>query len=178
MKIVWLGGSTFRIQIEGRILVIEPDGAPRDIEPAELRSGADTLVDLDSADLPHFDAESWRPRRRTRLIDEPQGDEGLDLRRLSSRAIVCDTRDEGMMVLAETSVPPQWGRWADAAVVVLAGAGRACAAAGTALLDIARPKLIVLAVPAEEVDAAFAALAPQLAGSGLVVADAGLAVEA
>src|SRR5690606_30244208 len=146
MKITWFAAMTFRVQIAGRIVVTHVEGAPDGVEPAELTSGAQTVISVQSPDLAPFDPLSWRPRRKTRLIDEDPGDEGLALYRLGVRGVVADSVDEGLLVIEDAGAPAQWNRWADGAVVVLSGSGAKCAAHGTALIDIARPRLIALAV--------------------------------
>lgn len=62
-------------------------------------------------------------------------------------------------------------------MVVLHGDALAIGRVGQAICEAARPKLIALAVPAEDADAAFEALAPHLDGISLTVLDPGLAVE-
>jgi hypothetical protein len=159
MKITWFAAMTLRIQIAGRTVVIHADDAPDGVDVTELIGGAQTLVSTENPDLADFDPETWRPRRRARLIDREPGDEALDLYRLGIRGLVADSADEGLLVVED----------ADAAVQ--------CAAHGTALLDIARPRLIALAVTDGEVDIAFDTLAPLLGGASLIVLEPGLAVE-
>lgn len=177
MKITWFAGMTFRLQIAGRIIVVDPEGAPAGIDPAELTSGAQTIVSAGEAGIPPFDAKAWRPRKRVRLIDREDGDEALELYRLGSVGLVADSGDEGVLVLADAEHDPEWGRWADGAVVVLSGQGTACAAAGIALLDVARPKLMALAVNDNAIDEAFEAIVPALDGASLIVLEPSMAVE-
>lgn len=178
MKITWFAAMTFRIQIAGRIIVIDPEGAPEGIDPAELASGAQGVVAASDDSVPLFDPQSWRPRRRVRLIDEEEGDEALNLYRLGEKGLVADSADEGVLVIEDGDIRTQWGRWADNGVVVLCGTGAECAAQGAALLEIAWPRLIALAVTDGAADMAFEALAPQLEGASLTVLEPGLAVEA
>ncbi|WP_196258523.1 hypothetical protein [Pelagibacterium limicola] len=178
MKITWFAATTFRIHIAGRIVVVDPEGAPEGIDPVELTAGAQAVVSATSSDLPVFDPTAWRPHRRLRLIDDEDGDERLDLFRLGALGLFADSRDEGVLVIAEGSVEAKWGRWADNAVVVLNGPGAACIEQGMSLLDAARPKLVALAVTDGEIEAAFEALVPQLADASLIVLERGLAVEA
>lgn len=175
MKITWFGGTTFRIHIAGRIVVVDPEGAPAGIDAAELVSGAETVAAMASGDIPAFDPASWTPRKRGRLIDEDEGDEALSLYHLGNSGLVADSADEGVLVLHGEGA--EWRRWADTAVIVLSGSGAECAAAGAALLEIARPRLIALAVDDAEIDIAFETLAPLLGDAGLIVLEAGLAVE-
>lgn len=177
MKITWFAAMTLRVHIAGRIVVIDPEGAPKGIDAGELMSGAQTVVSAASGSIPAFDPATWAPRRRGRLIDEAAGDEALSLYRLGSKGLVADSADEGLLAVAETGAGTQWGRWADNGVIVLCGTGAQCAGQGTALLEIARPKLIALAVSDDQTDIAFEMLAPQLGDASLIVLEAGLAVE-
>ncbi len=179
MKITWFTGMTFRLHISGRIVVSNPEGAPETVDAGELVSGADSVVGADGGDIALFDPDVWRPRRRTRLIDEMDapGAEGLRFYRLGNAGLVCDSLDEGMLVLDDAGGEAEWGRWADGATIVLSGSGAQCAAHGAALLDIARPRLIALAVADDDIDTAFDTLVPHLGDAGLMVLDAGLAVE-
>ncbi|RDE09814.1 hypothetical protein [Pelagibacterium lacus] len=176
MKITWFAAMSFRIQIAGRILVIDPQSAPAGIDAGELVSGADTVIGSTSPALADFDPELWRPRRRMRLIDE-EGEEGLRLYRLGDSGLVADSLDDGLLVLDHADAGTRWGIWADGAVAVLSGSAAQCAAHGTALLDIARPRLIALALDQGEIDVAFEALASHLGDASLIVLEPGMAVE-
>ncbi len=176
MKITWFAAMTFRIQIAGRIVVTAPEGAPDSTDATELVSGAQTVVAA-GVGIEPFDPANWRPQRRGRLIDEQEGHEGLDLYRLVARGLVADSADEGVLVMQDAQSASPWGRWADNAVVVLSGKSNACVAEGTTLLEVARPKLIALAVTDGEIDQAFDALAPRLGDASLIVLEPGLAVE-
>lgn len=176
MKITWFAAMTFRIHIAGRIIVIESEGAPEGVDPGELVSGAQTVVSAARNGIPDFDPSIWKPRRRGRLIDEDEGDEGLNLFRLGA-GLVASSADEGVLVIADAGAGPQWGRWADGAVVVLSGTGAQCVAEGAALLEIARPRLIALAIGDGAADTAFEGLAPQLGDASLTVLEPGMAVE-
>lgn len=177
MKITWFAAMTFRIHIAGRIVVTHAEGAPDGVDPTELIAGAQTVISSQSPDLAAFEPVSWRPRKRTRLIDKDPGDEGLELYRLGARGLVADSADEGLLVVEDAGTSSQWNRWADNAVVVLSGSGTQSAAHGTALLDIARPRLIALAVDDGEIDLAFETLAPNLGETSLIVLEPGMAVE-
>jgi|TARA_A100001391_G_scaffold173091_1_gene134932 hypothetical protein len=177
MKITWFADMTFRIQIAGRIIVTHVEGTPQGIDRTELIAGAQTVISAQSCDLGQFDPNAWHPRRRLRLIDEEAGDEGLDLYRFGARGLVAYSVDEGLLVLEDAGVGGQWNRFADNSVIVLAGSGAQCAAQGTALLDIARPRLIALAVDDGEVDSAFDTLVPRLGQASLIVLEPRLAVE-
>ena len=177
MKITWFAAMTFRLHIAGRIVVVHADGAPDGVDPAELVGGAQTLVSAESPELAIFEPGLWRSRRWTRVIDVDPGEEGLSLYRLSERGLVADSLDEGLLVVEDAGVAAQWNRWADGAVVVLSGTGTECAAHGMALLDIARPRLIALAVTDGEIDVAFDAIADEIGDASLVVLEPGMAVE-
>lgn len=177
MKITWFADMTFRIQIAGRIVVTHVEGAPEGIDRTELIAGAQTVISAQSSDLAAFDPIEWRPRRRPRLIDEDAGDEGLDLYRFGARGLVAYSVDEGMLVLEDAGAGAQWNRFAHNGVAVLSGSGAQCAAHGTALLDIAHPRLIALAIEDGEIDMAFDTLAPRLGQASLIVLEPRLAVE-
>ena len=83
--------------------------------------------------------------------------------------------DEDMPLLIAAGAVPPLGRWAEKAVVVLAGQG--LARRGTMLVEAAIPRLIALAGTDAELDAAFAQLPPKLDAAGLVALEPGLAVE-
>lgn len=177
MKITWFADMTFRIQIAGRIIVTHVEGAPAGVDHVELMAGAQTVISTQSSVLDQFDPIQWRPRRRQRLIDEDTGDEGLDLYRFGPRGLVAYSVDEGMLVVEDAGAGTQWNRFADNGVAVLAGSGAQCAAHGTALLDIARPRLVALAVDDGEIDTAFVTIAPRLQQASLIVLEPRLAVE-
>ncbi|WP_417581874.1 hypothetical protein [Pelagibacterium sp.] len=177
MKITWFADMTFRIQIAGRTIVTHAEEVPQGIDRSELIAGAQTVVSTPSSDLAQFDFLKWRPRRRTRLIDREAGEEGLDLFGFGARGLLVYSVDEGVLVLDEASAGAQWDRFADNGVVVLAGSGTRCAAQGAALLHIARPRLIALAVNDSEIDIAFDALAAGLGQASLIVLEPNLAVE-
>lgn len=176
MKITWFAAMTFRIQIAGRIVVTAPEGAPEGIDAAELVSGAQRVV-AGANDVAAFDPALWRPRRRGRLIDDEDETEAASLFRFGTKGLVADSVDEGVLVIAGAGEGLHWARWADNAVVILSGTGKAGIDSGLALLEVARPKLIALAVTDGEIDQAFDALAPRLGDASLIVLEPGLAVE-
>lgn len=177
MKITWFAGRTVRLHIAGRIAVFDPAGAPEDIDLSEVLSGADTTISPQADALPAFEPSRWKPRKRSRLIDTEEGIEGLSLHRLGEDGLVADSLDEGLLVLACSVSPIPWNRWADGAVVVLIGSGAHCAGGGTALLEIARPRLVALAVTDGRTQVAFETLAPLVGDTSLTVLEPGLAVE-
>jgi hypothetical protein len=62
-------------------------------------------------------------------------------------------------------------------VIVLTSARESFIAEATVLLDVARPRLLALAVDEQTLDVAVAELSEHLAGAGLVSLEPGLAVE-
>lgn len=177
MKITWFSGTTMRIQIAGRIVVVDPDGAPQGIDRAELVAGADTVLALDARDIPDLDPAGWRPRKSRRLIDEEPGTEGVRLWRLGPGAVLVDALDEAPAILCGPQARPDWGRWAERAVLILCGPAAHCAGLGSAALAAAAPTLLALAVSDGQGEAAFAVLAPRLDGAALLMLEPGLAVE-
>ncbi len=173
MKLTWFGHTTFRIHIGGQIAVVDAGGAPTDVDGNELVSGANIVVDL-NGDMPVTDPGAWRPRARQRLLDA-----GDDLRPIAvwSAGVDCllIEPDEDMPLLIVAGAVPALGRWAEKAVVVLAGLGLVERAGQ--LVDAVIPRLIALAGPDEELDAAFAQLPPKLDGAGLMALEPGMAVE-
>ena len=177
MRITWFAAMTFRIHIAGRIIVTHPEGAPPDVDRAELVAGAQTILAHEDMELPDFEPLHWRPLKRVRLIDAAEGVEGLNLYRLGSRGVVADSSDEGLLVVDDAGALTQFNRWADNAVVVVSGTGAQCGAHGTALLDIARPKLIAMAITDGDLDIAFETLAPLVGGASLLALEPGMALE-
>jgi len=172
MKITWFGQSCFRLHYGGQIVVIDPEAAPEGIDGVELVSGADRIVRLGAVDVPAFDAQGWAPKRKLRMIDE--GEAGApEVSRLDG-GLVIESGDEASLVLLAGAGAPAFGLWADDAVLVVAGADALGAA--EAALRGARVKLVALAVDGD-VDAAVARLKPLLGRAGLMVLEAGLALE-
>jgi len=174
MKLTWFGGTTIRIHIGGAILVIDAAGAPSQIDPAELVSGAERVFSLSGQGLETVETDSWRPRRPKPLDED--GDQSVKAYHVADRAILIDAIGEPPLILAADSLPIL-GRWAGDAVVVLFGDGPSISGLGEALLDVAPPKLIALAAEEPDVDFAIDALRDRLDGTGLVSLEAGLALE-
>lgn len=172
MKLTWFGGTTVRIHIGGAILVSDSAQAPEGVDRAELEAGAERLFSLRAGDLERVDLARWLPRRRAAAFEEegPRlmllgGGEGL---------VLADAPGEPPLLLADAEVPPL-GRWANDAVIVLFGEASTLEERGKALLEAEAPRLVVLA---GEGEAAFAALRGHLRGTGLIVPEPGLAIEA
>lgn len=174
MKLTWFGQTAFRIHIGGEIVVIDADLAPVGVDRNELVSGADHVIALDG-EHPAADGQNWRPRPRERLLDAGEATRPVQYWALGHGGLVIDA-DEDMPLLVLAGPVPTLGRWAERAVLVLAGDRLAPRA--TALADALAPRLIALAGDEDEVDAAFAALRSRLDGTGLLALERGLAVEA
>jgi hypothetical protein len=170
MKITWFGSSAFRVQIGGQIVLVDGDQA-EGVDRAELRSGADFVVDSRHG-LPKAGPE-WRPRPRPSLLEAGSELRPVEVWSAGDGAVLIDGDEERPLVIVSGDVP-ELGRWAGQAVIVVAGedlAARASAVARTGA------RLIALAGSDTEVDAAFAGLRDGLDGTGLVALEQGLAIE-
>lgn len=173
MKLTWFGETALRVHIGGRIVVIDADRAPGGVDGNELTSGADLIVRLDGEHSP-ADGVAWRPRPAQRLLDAEGRTRDVDLWSLGERAVLIDP-DEDMPLLVVGGTVPELGRWAERAVVLLAGT--ALKEQALALVDASAPRLIGLAGSEGAVDVAIAAIRERLDGTGLVALEPGLAVE-
>jgi hypothetical protein len=173
MKLTWFGGTTVRMHIGGAILVIDPDGASPGIDPTELVSGADQIVRSDS--LKKIELASWRPRKAGRLLD----DEGLlpvQVWGTESGAILLDAIGEPPLLLFPNS-EPLLGRWADSAIIVIAGTGERLTTLGATILKHAQSRLLILAGDDAAIDHAISILRDQLDGTSLVALEPRMALE-
>ena len=177
MKLTWFGGNALRIYLGGEIVVVDPEDAPEAIDQSELRSGAAAVVHLGvGATVPMIDPATWRPKAAPRLVDERSGAR-LEIARIASRALLVAAAGEPPLVVLGGGEAPRFGRWADGAVIVLTVAQDALVSEATVLLDVARPRLIALAVDTQALDSVIAEIAEHLDGVGLVSLEPGLAVE-
>jgi hypothetical protein len=179
MKLTWFGSTAIRIHIGGSILVADPANAPAHVDHAELISGADRVFETagPARALPEIDPSQWHRRKPPRPLDE--GDwpsQPVDVLRIGPGAVLVEAVGEPYLVLV-TGAAPRFGRWADDAVIVLFGSGVETAATGTALLDVARPRLIALADEHDTIDSAIDALREHLDGAALIALEPGMAVE-
>jgi hypothetical protein len=172
MKLTWFGDDTFRIHAAGSIVLLEGDRTPEGVERAELMSGADRVVRF--AEVGVLAAEGWKPRAPLRMLEVDEDVRKPEVVGLGEGVLVLDADGEAPLVLARDGVP-RGGRWLGQAVVVLVGQG--LAERGLAMLESIPPRLIALAGPDAEVDAAFTALRDHLDGTGLVALERALAVE-
>lgn len=168
MKLTWFGGTTLRIHIGGDVLVANP-AIHAGVEERELVSGADRVFAV-SDDLPAVDPATWRPRRPAPLL-EPGGTAVL-LHRLGGNSVLVDALGEPPLVLLGGPLDVR-ARWTGEAVVVIFD--RAAAEAARRFLG---PRLLAVAADPAEVEAVFAAVAGDLAGTSLVALEPGMALEA
>jgi hypothetical protein len=179
MKLTWFADTTLRIHIGGEILVCDAEKAPAFVDRRELVSGADRLFTLspDDSALPVADPVKWRPRAAPKFVDEPTTALEVIVSRIGTGAVLIDAIGESPLLLLASAPPPRLGRWLNDAVVVLFGRGEAIVAAGSELLEMAQPRLLVLASDETSVDRAIADLRGHLEGTALVALEPALALE-
>ena len=93
MQLTWFGGTTFRIHIGGKMLVVEAEGAPGGIDRTELLSGADRAFGLADA-LPEVEPRKWQPRKVGALIDEGSELPDVLVYRLAAGAVLVEAAGE------------------------------------------------------------------------------------
>ncbi|HTM76963.1 MAG TPA: hypothetical protein VL133_04990 [Devosia sp.] len=174
MKLTWFGGTTLRIHIGGKMLVIDADAALASIDRTELLSGADAQLALNDPALNQVTAD-WTPRRAGALIDETSPP-ALQLHRIAPSVIVVDAISEQPLLLVTGSVE-RLGRWTGNAVVVVMGAPDALPSLTANVLEQLRPKLVAVAGPEEAMDQVILQVKTLLDGAGLVSLEPGLALE-
>ena len=172
MKLTWFGGTTLRVYVGGEIVVVDAERAPEGIDRGELLAGADQVVRMGEAK--QIDPALWRPKSAPRAIDDAQPVEVL---MIGPGALLISAAGEPPLVILGSGEAPRYGRWADGAVVVLTSARESLVAEATVLLDVARPRLIALAVDEQTLETAIAELSEHLDGAGLVSLEPGLALE-
>jgi len=171
VKLTWFGGTTLRVQLGGKIVVVDAESAPPGIDRAELVSGADRAVQI--AEIPYADPAGWRPKAPRGLDAEAP----LEVIRIGAGALLVAIAGEPQLVVLGSAEPPRFGRWADGAVVVLTSGRENFVAEASVLLDIARPRLVAIAADEQTLDLAIEELSEHLDGAGLVSLEPGLAVE-
>ena len=172
MKLTWFGGTTLRIYVGGEIVVVDAEAAPAGVDRGELLAGADHVVT--PGQVPEINPAFWRNRPAARPMDDQPP---LEIHGIGGAALLIAAAGEPPLVVLGSGQPPQFGRWADGAVIVLTSARESFIAEATVLLDVARPRLLALAVDEQTLDVAVAELSEHLAGAGLVSLEPGLAVE-
>jgi hypothetical protein len=174
VKLTWFGDATFRIQIGGQVLVIEPEAAPDGIDRGELVSGADQVLAMRKGGK-QVDLETWRPRPAQRLLEAGDALRPVQVWSVDDCGLLIDGDDDRPLLLSVGALPKP-GRWADKAVVVLAG--NELADRAERLLDAVAPTLVALAGREAEIDAALDRVRDRLDGTGLIALEPALAVEA
>jgi hypothetical protein len=171
MKLTWFGGTTLRIHIGGRILVVEPAGISG-VDEAELASGADRVFGL-LDEMPQVDAQSWVPRSVPTLLseDEPPA---VSVYRLELTAVLIDAVGEPPLVLASGPISVT-GRWGTSAIVVVLGPEPNRTAFG--VLDVLVPRLIAVAGDEAAVGSILGSIGDRLGGTGFMAMEPGLALE-
>jgi hypothetical protein len=172
MKLTWFGGTALRIYVGGQIVVIDPDAAPKTVDRGELLAGADRVIAAGDT-LPAVDPATWRAKPVPRLMDEVPA---AEVARLGGALLIAAAGETALVIVGDGGLPRR-GRWAEGAVIVLTSAREDLVAEVTALLDVARPRLLALAIDEPRLDHVVDALVRHLDGTGLVALEPGLAVE-
>jgi hypothetical protein len=173
MQLTWFGGTTFRIHIGGKMLVVDAEGAPGRIDRTELLSGADRAFGLGDA-LPEAEPRKWQPRKVGALIDEGTDLPDVLVFRLAAEAVLVEAAGEPPLVIA-TGAVPEAGRWGREAVVVVAG--RNLPETAASVVNEIGPRLIAIAGGEQAVDETIEALRDRLDGTGLMAMEPTLALE-
>lgn len=176
MKFTWFGEKTIRLQMAGRVIVVDPDKAPEQIDKAELISGADNVLAFADPLTNEIDLATWKLPSPRALIDQG-GSADVEFQRVARAGMIAQSSEEGGLLLADARQQVAWGRWADGLVVILLGNADACASAGLAMLEQSRPKMIALACGEDGLDDAIARLRPHVGRTPLQVLEPNLAVE-
>lgn len=172
MKLTWFGGTTFRIHLGGRMLVVDADSAPPAIDRAELLSGADHAFGLWD-DLPPA-APNWSPRKVGALIDAAADLPDVLVYRLGDAAVLIEAVGEPPLVIATGDVP-ETGRWGREAVVIVAG--NQLADTARSVVNELGPRLLALAGGEYAIEETIQAVRDLLEGTGLMAMEPALAVE-
>lgn len=171
MKLTWFGGTTFRVYVGGKVLVVDAEGVPGGIDRTELVSGADRVFRL-ADDLPDAGAK-WAPRKVGALIDEAELPEVLVFR-LGENAVMIEAVGEAPLVMATGEVL-EAGRWGREAVVVVAG--KDLPGTARSVVNEIGPRLLALAGGEHAVDTTIEAVRDLLDGTGLMAMEPALALE-
>jgi len=173
MKLTWFGGTTFRIHIGGKMLVVDADGAPGGIDRTELVSGADQVFSLADA-LPQIDPARWQPRKVAALLDEGADLPDVLVHRAGQNAVLVEAVGEAPLLIA-TGPVGETGRWGREAVVVVAGADQPATA--VSVVNEIGPRLIAVAGGDRVVEEVIGRVAELLDGTGLMALEPALAIE-
>ena len=93
------------------------------------------------------------------------------------RALLIAAAGEPALVIVGDGALPRFGRWAESAVIVLTSASDGLVAEVAALLEVAQPRLVALAMGSQMLDRVVDQIAGHLGGTGLTSLEPGLAVE-
>ncbi len=173
MKLTWFGGTTLRLHIGGRMLVVDAEGAPDWIDRTELLSGADRAFALGD-ELPQIDPQRFQPRKVGALIDTGEELPEVLVHRAGPDAVLIEAVGESPLLLV-TGPVEGFGRWARDAVVVLSG--REMQATALSVMDEIGPRLIAIAGADAAVEAVIEAIRDRLDGTGLMALEPGMALE-
>jgi hypothetical protein len=171
MKITWFGQRALRIYLAGEIIVLDAHTA-EGVDRQELAAGARLIGSADDTQ-PSLDPQIWRPRRLRRALDAGAGAGQVLIHRVPPGALLFEGDGEAPLAVV-WSADQAFGRWADGAVVVLIGEAATGAGAALALLAEARARLLAWAGG----EPPIGAIGPALAGTGFMLLDPGLALEA
>lgn len=173
MKLTWFGGTTLRIHVGGRVLVVDANGAPDWVDRAELLSGADQVVALDG-DLPTADARRWQPRKVGAMIDMDEGPAEVLVHRLGQTSLLIEAAGEPPLILATGEVP-EVGRWGADAVVAIAGPEPERTA--LSVVNEIGPRLMAIAGSDADVERVISVVRDLLDGTGLLALEPAMALE-
>ena len=151
MKLTWFGNTALRAYVGGRIVVIDPDTAPKSVDRRELVAGADRVLALADNDARLIDADRWRPGVARPLEPEP----ALEILTVGASTLLIAASGEPPLLVANVVALPHLGRWADGAVFVLFGERGARLAETISVTNLARPRLLAMAAQEPVVDALF-----------------------
>lgn len=151
MKLTWFGATALRVYFAGRIVVVDPDTAPARVDRQELVAGADQVLSLAIMDARQVDPDRWRPRVARPLDPEPE----LEVLTIGPSTLLLSAPGEPPLLVADVAELPGLGRWADGAVFILFGARGVRLAEAIMALDLARPRLLLVAAAELDVDALF-----------------------
>lgn len=173
MQLTWFGGTTFRIHIGGKMLVVDAEGASGGIDRTELLSGADRAFGL-ADDLPAAEARRWAPRKVGALIDaETELPEAL-VWRLGPNVVLIEAVGEPPLLIA-TGEGTEAGRWGRDAVVIVAGSNLPKTA--VSVVNEIGPRLLAIAGGEHAIDETIEAVRDLLDGTGLMAMEPALALE-
>ncbi|HWA20694.1 MAG TPA: hypothetical protein VG757_17035 [Devosia sp.] len=172
MKLTWFGGTALRVYVGGEIVVVDAEFAPAGVDRAELLAGAGFSVKLGGP--PAIDPAQWRPAPPPRGIDDPRP---IEIASIAPFSLLIAASSEPPLVVLGPGQPPRYGRWADGAVVLVTSSRESVVAEVTVLLDVARPRMVVLAFEGDGLDTAIAEISEHLQGVGLAALEPGLALE-